>query len=391
MKPVQIFGGGMAGLSAAFLLYQNNIPFEINEYSNFWGGKLRTTRIEGFSLDHGFQVIQSAYPALKPFRSAGLLDGSRAFGSGAWLLTHSKKTLLANPLNHPLQSLKTLLSPNLKLSDIIKVAKLRSQLLSCSPESFFDYSSTSMSTQEFLMKFGFNEAFIESFFRPFFTGIFLEEALVSPQSMFKFVFWALCKGKALMLPQGVQTLPNRIAEMLPENSKFLGSRQLPYFENPSPHKSTSILYFEVDSDLGLGKFLAVNASRMGRINLICVPSQVQHSYAPKGKHLLAVSLRPSDSQTIDEHTAKQQVLTEIESLLQQPVKADFIKSFRIEKALPTPLKYEYSLNDFEHAQNKPIDRFPVFYAGKNIGSPSLNAAILSGFDFANKTKQLLNQ
>lgn len=67
-RPVNIIGGGMSGLSAAYKLQQFGIPYELHERSAYWGGKLQTTQLEGFSLDHGFQVIQSAYPALAEYK-----------------------------------------------------------------------------------------------------------------------------------------------------------------------------------------------------------------------------------------------------------------------------------------------------------------------------------
>jgi len=79
-RPVTIVGGGMSGLSAAYKLQEFGIPYELHERSNEWGGKLRTTHIDGFSLDHGFQVIQSAYPALDYYKRGGYLEGALAIG-----------------------------------------------------------------------------------------------------------------------------------------------------------------------------------------------------------------------------------------------------------------------------------------------------------------------
>ena len=75
-RPVTIVGGGMSGLSAAYKLQQFGIPYELHERSALWGGKLQTTQHEGFSLDHGFQVIQSAYPALAEYKQGGFLEGA---------------------------------------------------------------------------------------------------------------------------------------------------------------------------------------------------------------------------------------------------------------------------------------------------------------------------
>ena len=382
-RPVTIVGGGMSGLSAAYKLQQLGIPYELHEESNGWGGKLRTTHIDGFSLDHGFQVIQSAYPALDDYKRGGLLDGALAFGSGAWLLTATGKTLIADPLKHGIKGIGALLHPDIKLTDVFKIIALRKKLLSQNPSDFFQSptsaNTTIPSTQDYLLSIGFSETIIESFFRPFFTGIFLEEALQTPCSLFDFIFWALAKGDALLLPNGVQTLPNRIASKLNPSQIYLNSTVGNNHQAGIPYRSTTTLYYSLDHDAGLGKFLALNASRMGRVNLIAVPSMVQSSYAPTGKHLLSVSLKPSFSGNVDANAASNEILTEVENLLQRPINAQFLQSFEVKSALPMNTPYVYdlpsSVNDANIEQNQ-------FLAGQSIANPSLNAAILSGLQFA---------
>ena len=124
---------------------------------------------------------------------------------------------------------------------------------------------------------------------------------------------------------------------------------------------------------------------MGRVNLIAVPSAVQSGYAPKGKHLLAVSLKPSFSEKVGSDVARNEILTEVENLLKQPLNAQFIQSIEVPCALPsnTPYLYDFGsdttneLTTHENAKNA-----NVFCAGAKIANPSLNAAILSGLAFA---------
>ena len=382
-RPVTIVGGGMSGLSAAYKLQQLGIPYELHEESNGWGGKLRTTHIDGFSLDHGFQVIQSAYPALDDYKRGGFLDGALACGSGAWLLTATGKTLIADPIKHGIKGIGALIHPDIKLTDVIKIIALRKKLLSQKPSDFFQSpasaNTTITSTQEYLLSLGFSETIIESFFRPFFTGIFLEEALQTPYSLFDFIFWALAKGDALLMPNGVQTLPNRIAAKLNPSQIFLNSTLGENHQAGIPYRSTTTLYYSLDHDAGLGKFLALNASRMGRVNLIAVPSMVQSNYAPNGKHLLSVSLKPSFSGYVDAHAANNEILTEVENLLQRPINAQFLQSFEVKSALPMNTPYSYDLPSSPTNANIQQNQF---LAGQSIANPSLNAAILSGVQFA---------
>ena len=64
---VLIIGAGLAGLCCARGLHQAHIPFVILEASDGVGGRVRTDQIDGFLLDRGFQVLQTAYPKPSEF------------------------------------------------------------------------------------------------------------------------------------------------------------------------------------------------------------------------------------------------------------------------------------------------------------------------------------
>ena len=59
-NPVIIVGAGLAGLACAQHLAAAGVPFLILEADRRIGGRLKTDRIDGFLLDHGFQVLQTA-------------------------------------------------------------------------------------------------------------------------------------------------------------------------------------------------------------------------------------------------------------------------------------------------------------------------------------------
>lgn len=380
MPNIQIIGGGMAGLTAAFLLEKQQQHYQLFESQSHWGGKLQTTHRDGFALDHGFQVIQSAYPALSIFEQAGYLSDVRSFGSGAWLLSGGKKTLLADPLREFPRGLASLGHPAIKISDVLNIIKLRNALLQHHPQEMFTMESSS--TLQYLQSLGFSSTFIEAFFRPFFTGIFLEEALNTPSAMFRFVFWALANGKACLLPGGIHTLPNRIVADLNPARVHLSAQQTVPASNKiaSPHRSTTVHYFSVDTDLGLGKFIALNAQTMGDINLLAVPSAVQVGYAPKNKHLLCVSMKPGTSNSPKPRIDSKAVHHAVEQLLGKKIIAQWIDSIEVKEALPSDTPYVYQNDSIEHLHSH-LNGEISFAAFGGLANPSLNAAILNGKGF----------
>ena len=80
-----IIGGGLAGLTAARKLHENNIEFTLLEASDRIGGKLKTDVVDGFLLDHGFQIFLNAYPEVKKWLDLDKLN-LQAFSSGAILV-----------------------------------------------------------------------------------------------------------------------------------------------------------------------------------------------------------------------------------------------------------------------------------------------------------------
>ncbi len=61
-KPVVIVGAGLAGLSCARQLLQSGVDVLVLEAQDDVGGRVRTDLVDGFRLDRGFQVLQTAYP-----------------------------------------------------------------------------------------------------------------------------------------------------------------------------------------------------------------------------------------------------------------------------------------------------------------------------------------
>ena len=58
-KEVTVIGAGLAGLSAALTLQSAGRAVRVIEASDRVGGRVATDFIDGFTLDRGFQLINS--------------------------------------------------------------------------------------------------------------------------------------------------------------------------------------------------------------------------------------------------------------------------------------------------------------------------------------------
>lgn len=64
-KEAIIIGAGIAGLNAAAILSKAGIPVTVLEAQDTVGGRVQTDIVDGFLLDHGFQIFLTSYPEAK--------------------------------------------------------------------------------------------------------------------------------------------------------------------------------------------------------------------------------------------------------------------------------------------------------------------------------------
>ncbi|HSF56008.1 MAG TPA: FAD/NAD(P)-binding protein, partial [Algoriphagus sp.] len=66
-EKIYIIGAGLSGLVAALELEKSGFTPIILEASDRIGGRMKTDEVDGFLLDHGFQVLNTAYPEAKKY------------------------------------------------------------------------------------------------------------------------------------------------------------------------------------------------------------------------------------------------------------------------------------------------------------------------------------
>jgi phytoene dehydrogenase-like protein len=314
---VVIVGGGLAGLSCARHLQDKGVSFRLLEASNRIGGRVKTDRVDGFLLDRGFQVLQTAYPVARRTLINYPLRLKR-FPPGVTIHRDNRLYTLADPRRCPKYFWETMTAPVGTLTDRLRVLKLARKVCIGSDESLFqEPESTAMA---FLKASGFSEKMIRSFFIPFFGGVCLDPQIRASSRVLQYVFRMFATGDAALPENGMEEIPRQISRTIPTEQILTGVRVDRVAEGkvvlengrewraravvlategpevqrllgrPDPNGSVgeTCLYFSTNQPPVKVPFLVLNGDGNGPINNVAFPSMVSMAYAPPGQHLVSV-------------------------------------------------------------------------------------------------------
>ncbi|MEJ2086826.1 MAG: NAD(P)/FAD-dependent oxidoreductase [Acidobacteriota bacterium] len=401
---VVVVGGGLAGLSCARHLHAAGVEVILLEAEAEIGGRVRTDRVDGFLLDHGFQVLLTAYPECQRQLDYDDLD-LQNFAPGARVRYGGRFHTVADPWRHPVAGLLGAFTPIGSLSDKLRVARLRQRLLASDLEEVF--SRPEVTTLAALEREGFSPAMVERFFRPFLAGIFLERDLATSSRMFEFVFKMFSSGSAALPAQGMQAIPKQLARSLPEavirtGAKVVGlergrvklesgesveadavvlatassdSATLAGELTPISWCSTTCLYYAVAQCPFDQPMLMLNGEVRGPINNLCVPSRVARGYAPPNRDLVSVSVVGTSADGSEtEAELENSVRKQLREWFGSSVDAwELLRIYRIPRALP-----RQSPPALEPAE-RPVRIADRLYAcGDHRDNASIQGAMISG-------------
>ncbi len=403
MKPtITIIGAGISGLTAAVYLHKKGNKIQILEAADRVGGRIKTDLIEGFRLDKGFQVLLTEYPETKALLDYEKLNLKR-FLPGATVLYDDGQFEIADPFRRPSATFATLFAPVGSLKDKINTFFLKNKLVKIAVPTIFKQPEIETISQ--LKNYGFSQKMIHRFYKPFFSGIFLENDLTTSSNMFDFVMKMFSEGDAAIPELGMEEIPKQLLAMLPENSIQYNIKVTAIEKNKITcedgttletdkiiiateavglaanyisktkqkfHQVTNV-YFEAKIAPTQKAVVVLNAATNKKwANNLTVMSNVSNEYAPAGKVLISISYNGIPE--IDDTTLSENMKTELKKWYGDQVNDwKMLKAYRIQYALPNQEKVT---NELTHSEIKINEN--LFICGDHLMNGSINAAMKSG-------------
>ena len=325
--PIVIIGAGLAGLTCARHLHAAGRAVSVLEADDAVGGRVRTDVIDGFRVDRGFQVYLTSYPEGRRVLDSTALEFGE-FMAGADVRLDDAVHRVLDPIRHPMSAFRSMRAPIFSWRDAWRAARLRRILQTTGVDANGTDHRTGP-TRDFLTEVGFSDNAIERFFRPFFSGVFLERDLTTPTSMFAFVYRMFSEGRAVLPAGGMQAIPEQLAAGLPAGAVRLRTRvhsveegRVHLADGSTLDASTIVIATDPTAAAGLAStlrplswrgcvsiaFAADNppyddpilmldgsserdtqTNTSGPINQVAVLSNVQPTYAPPGAALISAT------------------------------------------------------------------------------------------------------
>lgn len=318
MTDVIVVGAGMAGLVCARRLHDAGVRVTVLESGDAVGGRVRSDRVGGFVLDHGFQVLPSAYPSLRRLIDPAALTPG-AFRRGALIHAEGRLRRLFDPLRRPIRAARGVTGALAGPGDLRALARVIDRGRGPLRDLF---GRPELTAREALDRAGVSDRLREAFFRPFFAGVFCERELATSSRMLDFMVRMFARGPAVLPSTGMQAIPDRLAARLPGRAIRCGERvnavgageielaggerltaravvvatdgrqaaRLLEEVRPPAWCSSTTVYFAAGRPPVSEPILVLDGEGSGPVNSVAVPSIASPGYAPPGRSLIAAAI-----------------------------------------------------------------------------------------------------
>lgn len=379
---VAILGGGISGIIAALELEARGVFPTLYESSDQLGGRVKTDLFDDIPLDHGFQVLLTAYPEVIKYIDLSALK-LHYFKPGAYIFRKNGKVELIGDAFRDLSFLwPTMKARSASLLDKIKLLAEQRRISGLSLEEIFNQSDRS--TLESLHS-KYSKRFVNQFFKPFYGGIFLEKELQTSVKQFEFVFHMFSNGYAALPKRGMQSVIDQLTAKLTKTKVLLNQKVTieeainrhdkviqTFAEKEQKWHGTEVFYFEVP------KASKYSEKLKDVIGLFPESNSVNSVHILEGRNTTILS---ATAIGVSDDSDRLEVLIREEISKRSGIEiGKLVKHFKIEKALPI-------ISEICYNPDSPEVDSTVLRSGDYLLYPSLNAAISSGRIAAEKALQ----
>jgi len=393
-------GAGLAGLNAARVLVEAGVGVVVLEASDRVGGRVATDRLDGFTLDRGFQLYNPAYRDGRRALRTEALD-LRAFAAGVEVVLDRGRAVLDDPLRAP-GRIPSVVATSLRGSAgwpwqqaafaayVAACAALGEDRLARRPD---------VTIGEALRAAHVGGAALDRVVAPFLAGVFADETLSTSRRHADPILRAFALGTPSLPARGMAALAEDLASALPEGTVRLtdpvravapgrvvaesgelaaravvvatdaptAAALLPGLAVPRM-RALSTWYFTTEALPRPHRRLLLDGRERRWLANVSVPSDTVAEYAPPGRALVAAS-------AVGHHPgqpAADRARRDAAHLLgADPADLDEVARYPIRDALPgmvppAPLEAPVDLGE------------GVLVVGDHRASASINGALLSG-------------
>jgi len=407
MKSVDVIviGAGFSGLSAAYYLQRKGLNVKVLEVSSQVGGRARSDKMYGFTLDRGLHFYHHSTTELSKIININELQLKNCY-PGYLLRYQGTFNLFTNPLYQTIDTISTALAKNATFSDKFRLFGLYVKLKTSSYNQLVKEKESS--TFEYLSKNGFSKRLIDSFFRPMVAANIFDYNLQSSSRFSKIYLKSLFQDHVALPKEGIGKIAEAIAMKLEPgsiclkskvksvtefgvellNGDFLESKYVVVATNaidanyligekvvPAECSHVSTLYFSTDK-APLSKPVVILNGDNGTtlVNHVFVPSLLHPEYAPAGQHLVGVSVVKEHD--LDDEELEVKCLTELSDWFGLKVMDwKHLKTYHIKYAMP----FKPILDEVKFTKKI---RDSIFVCGDSISVGSMESALRSGRETA---------
>jgi phytoene dehydrogenase-like protein len=393
---VVVVGGGLAGLAAARRLHRAGVPWLLLEGADRLGGRVATDTVDGYLIDRGFQVLNTAYPKLGTLLDLDTLDLGY-FTPGVLVRRAGATHRLVNPLREPAGAPRAAVAGVGGLLDRLRFAALAAGCATLPPSRLL--SAPDVTTQAALRRAGLSDQLVEEVLRPFLSGVFADRELETSSRVFAMVLRSFVRGRIGLPADGMAALPRAVAAPLPDSLIRLGvpvssvapglvrtaegeircravlvavdpptaGTLLPTLGRPRMHALST--YYHATHQAPLDEpILLLDGDRREIVANSAVVSLAAPSYAPAGRHLVATTVVGPVA------PPEPVVRAELTRLYGRPTDDwEHLRTVTLPDALPAAPPPQGRLR-------KPVALGDgLFVAGDHRDSPSIQGALVSGW------------